>query len=133
MTVEKKRVLVIDDEPDERFYLSILLEDNGYSTEMAEDGIEGLHKARTTRPHLITLDITMPEKSGAIFFREIRVDPELKEIPIIVVTGVTGLGGNPDEFHEYLSTRKNTQPPEGFIPKPIDQQKLLDTVKSLLA
>jgi len=132
MSDNHRRILVIDDEPDERTYISVLLEDHGYATDVAKDGIEGMVKARALRPDLITLDITMPEKSGARFYREIRDDPELGKIPIVVVTGVTGLGGNPEEFHEYLSTREQTPPPDGFVPKPVDQELLLDTVQRLM-
>jgi len=86
-----RKILVIDDEPDERVYLSALFEDNGYVTHTARNGKEGMEKVRADPPDLITLDITMPEKSGVKFYREIREDPELRRIPIIVVTGVTGL------------------------------------------
>ena len=128
-----KRILVIDDEPDERTYISLLLEDNGYTIEAAKDGNEGLAKVRGRAPDLITLDITMPEKSGVKFYREIRADPALSAIPIVVITGVTGLGGNPKEFHQFLSTRENTPPPDGFIPKPVDREKLLRAIRELLA
>ncbi|RJP72816.1 MAG: response regulator [Candidatus Abyssobacteria bacterium SURF_17] len=133
MEDETKRILVVDDEPDERLYLATLFEDNGYLADMAKDGNEALEKARAQPPDLITLDITMPEKSGVRFFREARHDPALGTIPIVVVTGVTGLGGNPEEFYRFLATRKDTRPPEGFIAKPVDQQKLLETVEKLLA
>jgi CheY-like chemotaxis protein len=129
----ERKVLIIDDEPDERIYLSTLLEDNGYITEMAKDGNEGLEKAKASPPGLITLDITMPEKSGVKFYREIRKNPDLCKIPIVVVTGVTGLGGNPEEFHKFLSTRRDTPPPDGFIAKPVDREKLLETIERLLA
>ncbi len=127
-----KRILVIDDEPDERLYISTLLEDNGYVTETAEDGNEGLEKAETVSPDLITLDITMPEKSGVRFYREIRKNPQLCKIPIVVITGVTGLGGDPKEFHKFLSTRKETPPPDGFITKPVDREKLMETINRLI-
>jgi len=74
----------------------------------------------------------MPRKSGVKFYSEIRDDPELKNIPIIIITGVTGLGGDPKEFHKYLSTRENTPPPDGFITKPIEPDIFLNTVKKLL-
>ena len=113
-------------------YLATLFEDNGYITDMAKDGFEGMEKVKSNPPDLITLDITMPAKSGVKFYNEIREDPEYHKIPIIVVTGVSGLGGDPKEFHKYLSTRKNTPPPDGFIPKPVDQEILLETVKKIL-
>ena len=128
----KPRILAIDDQPDERLYICTVLEDSGYVTEMAGDGNEGMMKAKATPPDLITLDITMPEKSGIKFYREIRQDPALKTIPIIVVTGVTGFGGNPEDFHRFLSTRKGIPPPDGFISKPLDREKFLDTIKELL-
>ena len=133
MSRETKTILVIDDEPDERMYLAVLLEDNGYATDTARDGNEGMERVKADPPDLITLDITMPEKSGVKFYREIREDPELSKIPIVVVTGVTGLGGKPEEFHKFLSTRRKTPPPDGFVPKPVDQRLLLDTVEGLLA
>jgi CheY-like chemotaxis protein len=110
----------------------MLLEDNGYATDTAEDGNDGLARVRSAPPDLITLDITMPEKSGVKFYREIRKEPGLCEIPIVVITGVTGLGGDPGEFHKFLSTRKGTPPPDGFIAKPVDREKLLDTIGKLL-
>jgi len=128
-----KKILVIDDEPDERLYISTLLEDKGFITDTAEDGNEGLEKVKAAAPDLITLDITMPEKSGVRFYREIRNEPRFCKIPIVVVTGVTGLGGNPEEFHKFLSTRRDIPPPDGFVPKPVDREKLLATISKLLA
>lgn len=127
-----RRILVIDDEPDERVYLSTLFEDNGYVTDTARDGKEGMDKVKAHPPDLITLDITMPEKSGVKFYREIREEPVLSRIPIIVVTGVTGLGGRPEEFHEFLASRDDTPQPDGFVPKPVDQANLLETARKLL-
>ena len=50
MQGDKKKILTIDDEPDERLYLATLLEDNGYATDTAEDGNEGMEKAKATHP-----------------------------------------------------------------------------------
>jgi CheY-like chemotaxis protein len=129
---DPKKILTIDDEPDERFYLATLLEDNGYIAATAEDGKEALRKATADPPDLITLDITMPGKSGVTFYREIRANPKLCKIPIVIVTGVAGLDGDPEEFYRFLSTRKETPPPDGFITKPVDRKKLLETIGKLL-
>jgi len=99
---------------------------------VAKDGAEALEKVYANPPDLITLDITMPRKSGVKFYREIREDPKFCRIPIIIITGVTGLGGDPKEFHKYISTRNNTPPPDGFITKPIERDLLLETVERLL-
>ena len=133
MFEEKKKILVIDDEPDERIYLAALLEANGYTTGMARDGNDGLEKAKADPPDLIALDIVMPEKSGVGFYREIRKDPDLGKIPIVLVTGADGLAVTSEQFHKFLCTRKKTAPPDRFIPKPLDQQELLEMVRRLLA
>lgn len=128
----KKCILVVDDEPDTVTYFCSLLEDNGYETVSASDGVEGLEKAKSVKPDLITLDMSMPEKSGVRLYRDIRENPELAGIPVLVITGVTGFGGNPKDFERFLSTRKQVPPPNGFIAKPLDRDQLLGKVKELL-
>ena len=130
---EKKTILILDDEPHVVTYLSTLLEDNGYATESASNGIEGMEKIRANKPDLITLDITMPEQSGIRFYRDLRDNPGWTSIPVVVVTAVTGYGGDPEPFEQFLRTRKQIPPPEGFLSKPIDQQEFLDLVEKLLS
>jgi len=125
MESEKKVVLIVDDEPDFRVYLSTFLEDNGFLTVTAKDGDEALAKVQRNRPDLITLDITMPEKSGVRFYREIKEDKGLSDIPIIIVTGVTR------DFKSFISTRHEVPPPEGYVTKPIDLDEVLKLVTEL--
>ena len=129
---EKKMILILDDEPHVVTYLSTLLEDNGYETESASNGLEGMEKIRAHKPDLITLDITMPEQSGIRFYRNLRENPDWTSIPVIVVTAVTGYGGDPEPFERFLSTRKQVPPPQGFLSKPIDQKEFLELVQKLL-
>jgi CheY-like chemotaxis protein len=129
----RKKILVLDDEPNVVAYLETLLQDNGYDTVAAGDGREGMEKARSEKPDLITLDISMPEESGVRFYRELRADPDLAGIPVVIVTGVTGYGGKPEDFQKFISTRKNIPPPDGFVAKPIDRDELLKGVTSLLS
>jgi CheY-like chemotaxis protein len=128
-----KKILVVDDEPGIVTYLETLLQDNGYETVSAADGQAGLEKVTSERPDLITLDISMPETSGIRLYRNLKENPDLAKIPVVIVTGVTGKGGNPEEFKKFISTRKQVPPPEGFVPKPIDQEELLSTISSLLS
>ena len=131
----KKKILVLDDEPDVLAYLVSLFEDNDYIVISAMDGEEGMQKAKSEKPDLITLDISMPEKSGIRFYREIKADPDLKDVPIVIVTGVesTQDGGTGDDFKRFLGTRKQVPPPEAFIMKPIEEPELLGAVKDLLS
>jgi DNA-binding response OmpR family regulator len=126
MSTEQKKILVIDDEPDVRTYLTTLLEDNGYTVDSAKDGQEGWEKFQQDRPALVTLDITMPEKSGVRFYRDVKENEEFKATPIIIITGVS------TDFEKFISTRKKVPAPEGYIPKPVDQNALLAKVKELI-
>ena len=103
------------------------MEDNGYAVISAENGKVGLDMTRAERPDMILLDITMPEKSGVKFYREVRDDEDLAKIPVVMVTGVT------EDFKKFISSRRQVPPPDGYISKPVDKQKLLDTVAQLLA
>ena len=129
----RKKILVLDDEANVVAYLETLLQDNGYDTVSAGNGSEGMEKARNEKPDLITLDISMPEKSGVRFYRELKEDPELAGIPVVIVTGVTGYGGKPEDFQKFISSRKHIPPPDGFVAKPIDRDELLKVVTSLLS
>jgi len=128
----KKLILVVDDEPDQVTYLTTILEDNGFATISAKDGVEGLEQAKEKKPDLITLDMSMPEKSGIKLYRELKENADLSNIPVLVATGVTGFGGRSEDFERFLSTRKQVPPPEGFIAKPFDREELLTKVKELL-
>jgi len=128
----RKKILVVDDEPNVVAYLETLLQDNGYDTVSAANGVEGMEKVRSEKPDLITLDISMPEESGVRFYREIKGDPDLAGIPVVIVTGVTGYGYKPEDFQKFISSRKQIPPPDGFIAKPIDRDELLKGVTSLL-
>ena len=130
---EPRTVLVVDDEPHVVTYLEMLLQDAGYKTISAADGKEGLEKVEQEKPELICLDITMPEESGIRMYRKLKDDPELANIPVVVVTAVTGLGGRPEPFEKFISTRKSIPAPEGFFSKPIDKDEFLGKVDEILS
>jgi len=101
----RRKILVLDDEPHVVTYLVTLLGDNGYDTESASNGREGMEKAKANKPDLICLDISMPEQSGMKFYRNLKEDPDLTDVPVIVVTAVTGVGGDPEPFKKFISSR----------------------------
>ena len=128
----KKRVLIVDDERSVVVYLETLLQDNGYETVSAENGRIAFEKAKSEKPDLVCLDISMPEQSGIRFYRDLRDDPELAATPVVIVTAVTGEGGDPETFKKFLSTRKQVPAPEGFFSKPIDRQEFLQSLAKIL-
>ena len=125
MSHERKTVLIIEDEPDTRDYLTCLLSDRGFRVRSAANGEEGLAALETVRPDLVTLDITMPQKTGIAVYRVMRKHSRWKKIPIIIITGIA------KEFEHFISTRRTVPPPDGYVNKPIDQQKLLGLVEGL--
>jgi CheY-like chemotaxis protein len=125
--MNKKKVLVVDDEQDVLIYLSTLFEDNGFITITAENGIEALEKAKVELPDLITLDITMPEQSGIKTYRYLKNDANLLHIPVIIITAV----GEP--IKSVLNEFAAIPEPEGFISKPIDQKELIKIATGLFA
>jgi CheY-like chemotaxis protein len=127
----KKRIMVIDDEPDVVTFLTTLLEENGYETCSAQDGTEGLDKLQKERPDLICLDLLMPEKTGIKLYREIRKDPEFKDIPVIMITGFAAPEFPLIDFKRFISQR-SIPPPEGYMEKPIDRSALLKAIQETL-
>ena len=123
---ELKKILIIDDEEDVTTYLSTFFTDNGFNTISAVDGKEGVEKAVAEIPDLITLDVSMPEESGVRALRDLQNNEVTKNIPVIIVTGVS------TDIKRFIESRKQVHPPEGFFEKPIDRDELLKKVKELL-
>ncbi len=121
-----KKILIVDDEPDVVTYLSTFLNDNGFDTVSAKNGKECFQMAKSEKPDLITLDITMPEESGVRAFRNLQECEETKHIPIIIITGVT------TDFKDFISSRKQVSPPTAYYEKPIDRIEFLEKVKEIL-
>ncbi len=121
-----KKILVVEDEKDVSTYLVTLLEDNGYETVTAEDGIKGIDVAKQEKPDLITLDIAMPNQTGVRTFRQYKEDEDLKAIPVIVITAVG------DDMRRYFNKVPGFKNPEGFMNKPIDEERLIKMVEELI-
>ena len=124
-----KKILIVDDEPAAIDYASAVLEENGYLAISAEDGIEGMEKAKAERPDLVLLDIMMPGKGGIALYRDLRKEEETKDIPVIVITGVA----RGQRFEERMMKKApGIPPPDGYIEKPMKPEGLLELVGKLL-
>ncbi len=119
-------ILVVDDEDDVLTYFTAVLQENGYETAVARNGAEALAAVRAHRPDVVTLDITMPEQSGVRVYREMKTDPELARIPILIITGIAS------DFKGFISTRRQVPPPDGYLEKPVPPERLVAEVKRLL-
>jgi len=126
------KVLVVDDELDMRIYVTTLLETSGFKPLSAENGDEGFLIARRERPSLIILDVMMPKESGINMYRELKNDPELSEVPVIILSGLA----EKTFFHSQKMLdryREEKIPePEAYIEKPAEPEELLNVIKACI-
>jgi DNA-binding response OmpR family regulator len=126
--MEKKRILIVDDDPDLVETVSMMLEARGYSPLQAYGGKEGLEKAREERPDLIVLDVMMPDKDGYAVCNELKKDLDFSEIPIILLTAI----GDHITTTTYTLSGGMETLADDFFQKPVDIQSLVDRIEQLL-
>jgi DNA-binding response OmpR family regulator len=112
-----KKILIVDDDPNIRDYIASVLNDNGYDTCTAISGAEGFEMAKAEKPDLITLDLEMPEGWGTALYRKIKRNKDLKDVPVIVITGLEERPASTEAIDHYLS-------------KPFDRDKFISIVRS---
>jgi CheY-like chemotaxis protein len=122
-----KRILIIDDDPDFIQATQMVLERQGYSVGSAGGGKAGYQKTKSEKPELIILDVMMDSVlDGVTFSRKVQADELLKDIPIIMVTSIANT-----DYAELFPTDEYI-PVDAFLSKPIDPDKLVKKVKSIL-
>lgn len=129
----KKRILVVGDELDMRTFVCTLLGTCGYQSLVASDGEEGLQKARKLRPELIVLDVMLPKEGGIQMYRELKTDDNLKDIPVIMLSGISKktFFHSQNILNSYMG--QNLPEPEAYIEKPPESDELIQVAESLLA
>jgi len=127
-----KKVLSVDDDPDIRLFVTTVLEENGYTPLTATNGEEGLEIIKKERPDLVTLDVLMPRQSGIKMYRELRTDDSLKNIPVIILSGIarrTFLRSQ-EALTEFGS--ENVPEPEAYLEKPVEPEDLAKMIKKVI-
>lgn len=125
------RILVTDDDKDIRDSLQAILESRNYTVVTAADKTEGMEKIKAEKPDLMILDVMMSTwNDGFEMARELKNDPEYKNIPILMLTGVKDKTGI-----DFKSTAGDPtwNPVEGYLDKPVDPDILLSEVEKLLS
>ncbi len=117
-------VLVVDDNPDLRFYVSGILRDSGFAVLLARNGQEGFAVAKSRRPDLILTDLMMPVVSGLDLIRMIRQDEELQGTPTILLTAKA------DEDTRIEGVERGA---DAYLSKPFNDRELLAEVRNLIA
>jgi two-component system alkaline phosphatase synthesis response regulator PhoP len=124
---KEKRILVVDDEEDIRRFLSMALEDDGFKVITASDGFEALEIVKENPPDLISLDLVMPKRSGARFFRDLQQNKAWSKIPIIIVTGHAH-----DELGKTDLEELTMSGPGIYLEKPIRPDNYVAAVRKML-
>lgn len=123
MSTQKiQKILVVDDSPTERYFLTDILIKNGFSVSTAENGEEALLKVKADKPQLILMDVVMPGQNGFQITRAIARDPETENIPIIICTS------KGQETDRIWGLRQGAR---DYIVKPVDPQELLSKIAAL--
>jgi CheY-like chemotaxis protein len=120
MTVEQKKILVVDDNRDNRELVIKVLKHNGYETIEAADGEDAILKTAREKPDLILMDISLPRMDGYEVTRRLKSTEEFRDIPIIALTAHAMKG----DMEKALSAGC-----QGYIPKPISIRELPDQIE----
>jgi two-component system alkaline phosphatase synthesis response regulator PhoP len=123
MSNDSIKILLVDDEPDILEILSYNLSAEGYTISTASNGLEAVKKAKKQQPHLIIMDVMMPEMDGIEACEKIRNLPELKDT---VITFLTARG------EDYSQVAGFEAGADDYITKPIKPKVLVSKIKSLL-
>lgn len=119
---DRKKILVVDDDPSIVKLVKSLLEHEGFDVETASDGIDALVKVKEVKPSLIVLDIMMPELNGYDVCHKIKFDSPYKEIPIILLTS----------RDQEIDSRIGEMMGITYLQKPLQREVLLAEIKKNL-
>jgi len=119
-----QKILIVDDSPTERYYLTTMLERAGFTVTTAENGEDAMAKIRADRPELILMDVVMPGANGFQVTRAIARDPELADVPVIICSTKN------QETDRIWGMRQGAR---DYLVKPVDQEQLLARIASLSA
>ncbi len=124
MSTDQGYLLIVEDDPDILRLLETTLTFNGYRVLTARNGQEGLEILQQERPAIVIADIMMPRLDGFGLVNRIRIHPETREIPVVLVTA-TYVAEEDKEFAQSIGATR-------FIQKPINLEAFLGTIRELL-
>jgi two-component system phosphate regulon response regulator PhoB len=127
-----KKVLNVEDDPDIRTFVTTVLEENGYIPIMAKDGEEGTRMVKEEKPDLIILDILMPRESGIKMYHELKRNPSLKDIPVVMLSAVSKRTFLRSQVALTEFGDETVPEPEAYLEKPVEAEDLAEIVKKIL-
>jgi len=129
----KNKILLVDDDPDIRDSISLILKKHGYGVNTARNGKEALDKLKRDKPDLMILDIMMAtETEGFDLAYELKKDPDFENLPIIILTSFLEKvkDEGPESFQHILG---EDWPAKWLFEKPVDSKKLLSKIEGILS
>ncbi len=120
----KNRLLIIEDNEQNLYLLTFILEKHGYEVIQAKDGLAGIEIAKKQNLDLILLDIQLPNMDGYAVAREMKKIPEKKDVPIIAITSYA-MAGDREKALEAGCT--------GYITKPINPDTIISSIEQFLS
>jgi twitching motility two-component system response regulator PilH len=127
-----KTVLAVDDELQTRDFVSTVLEENGYTPVLAENGEEAMEIVKQNKPDLIILDIMMPKQSGIKMYRELKRTESFKDIPVIVCSGLPRRTYLRAQAALTETSGESVPEPDAYLEKPVTPERLGATIKKVL-
>jgi len=118
-----KRILLVEDNPQNRYLVTFLLEKNGYEVVSAEDGEEAIAAVEAERPDLILMDVQLPKLDGYEATRRIKADARFKDIPLVALTAHSMKGDRGKALAAGC---------DDYITKPVDAEGLLARIRELV-
>jgi len=125
---QRPRILLVDDDPDFVEATRMILEANSYDVIVAVNGDEGIKTARQENPDLILLDVIMPVEDGFTAAEQLKKDPQLNKIPVIMLTSFSSMG----QGTNIPRGRGLSLETEDYLEKPVKPEELLKTIKQYL-
>ena len=129
--VERKKILVVNDEADMRVFLCNLLGNCGFQPIGAGDRIEGLQQAKEKKPALIILDVMMPKESGILLYRQLREDKRLKQVPVIMVSTIDKKTFSRYQHFQIKSPKAGISEPVAYLEMPLETDELVRLVREM--
>ena len=126
---EKKRILLVDDEPDFVSVVRVMLEREGYEVDTAYSGKDGLAKIKADPPDAVVLDVMMPDKDGYTVCKELKADTQLSQIPVLLLTAVV----SHLPTTRYPQQRGLETEADDYVDKPVEPQVLVRRIENLLS
>ncbi len=129
--LERKKILIVEDELDLSIFLCNLLGNCGYHTIDAVNRAEGLQKAKKEKPALIILDVMIPKEGGIQMYRDLKQDQDLKDIPVIMVSTIDMKTFSFFQKFRHAPEDKGVPEPGAYLEKPLEVEELIQLVRSL--